>query len=306
MYALLGATGKVGGATARELRQRGLSVRAIVRDASTDKARALAEAGCTITIADIRDTAALTEALTGVDAALVLCPLARSSADILAESAAITDALGIALTQARPPHIVALSDYGAHHATGTGIATIFHGLEQRLRTLPIPTTFLRSCEHMENWTGILRSAAKTGTFRTSHQPLTRPIPTVWSADVAAIAADLLTGPSAPLEAPRVVHAEGPRRYTPVEMATIAEALADRPIQVYELPSEQWLPTLLAAGLGQTHARLVTEMYAAHSAGKIQAEPGGEVRHCTTTLAQAYAALLGHGPVVVPRVRGCFS
>lgn len=132
------------------------------------------------------------------------------------------------------------------------------------------------------------------------------IPTVWSADVAAIAADLLTGTPAPPDTPRVVHAEGPRRYTPAEMATTAEALADRPIRGYELPPEQWLPALVAAGMSQTHAQLVTEMYAAHNAGKIDAEPGGEVRHGPTTLAQAYAALLGYGPVVAPPVRGCFA
>ncbi|MFN8517506.1 MAG: NmrA family NAD(P)-binding protein, partial [Thermomicrobiales bacterium] len=164
MFAILGATGKVGGATARELRRRGLPVRAIVRDATSDKAQALAAAGCTLTIADIHDTPALTEALTGVDAALVLCPLTRGSNNTLAESAQRTADLGIALAQARPPHIVALSDYGAHHPTGTGVAAIFHRLEQHLRTLAIPATFLRSAEHMENWTGILRAAAQTGTF----------------------------------------------------------------------------------------------------------------------------------------------
>lgn len=306
MFAILGATGKVGGATARELRRRGLPVRAIVRDATSEKAQALAAAGCTLTVADIRETAALTEALSGVDAALVLCPLTRGSNNTLAESAQRTADLALALAQAPPPHIVALSDYGAQHASGTGVAAIFHRLEQHLRTLAIPATFLRSAEHMENWTGILRAAAKTGTFRTFHQPLTRPIPTIWSADLAAIAADLLTGPPAPADTPRVIHAEGPRRYTPTEMATTAEALTDRPIAGYELPRDQWLPALTAGGLGEAHAQLVTDMYAAHNAGKIEVEPGGDVRHGTTTLAQAYAALLGLAPVVTAPVRGCFS
>jgi uncharacterized protein YbjT (DUF2867 family) len=44
MYAILGATGKVGGAAVRDLRHRGLSVRAIVRDAS--KSAHLAQIGC--------------------------------------------------------------------------------------------------------------------------------------------------------------------------------------------------------------------------------------------------------------------
>jgi uncharacterized protein YbjT (DUF2867 family) len=288
------------------LRQRGLPVRAIVRDDSSDKARALADIGCALTVADIRDVTALTAALTGAEAALVLCPIARSSGDTIAESAAITEALGTALARARPSSVVALSDYGAHHPTGTGVAAIFHRLEERLRALGIPATFLRSAEHTENWTRIVRAAAETGIFHTCHQPATRPIPTIWSADLAIIAADLLTAPPAPSNAPRIVHAEGPRRYTPAEMATTAEAIAARPIQVNEPSPDQWLPALLAAGLGQTHARLVTEMYAAHNAGNIEFEPGGEIRHGTTTLARAYAALLGHSLVAAPRVRGCFS
>ncbi|MFN8514372.1 MAG: NAD(P)H-binding protein [Chloroflexia bacterium] len=305
MFAILGATGKVGGATARELRRRGLPVRAIVRDATSDKAQALAAAGCTLTIADIHDTAALTEALTGVSAALVLCPLTRGSNNTLAESAQRTADLGIALAQARPLHIVALSDYGAHHPTGTGVAAIFHRLEQHLRTSPSPPP---SSAPPSTWKTGPASSAPPPKPEPS-VPATSPLPapsTIWSADLAAIAADLLTSSPTPADTPRVIHAEGPRRYTPAEMATTAAALADRPIAGDELPHDQWLPTLLARGLGETHAQLVTEMYAAHNAGKIEVEPGGEIRHGTTTLTQAYAALLGLAPVVTPPVRGCFS
>ena len=37
----------------------------------------------------------------------------------------------------------------------------------------------------------------------------------------------------------------------------------------------------------------------------QVEPGGDVRHGTTTLAQAFAVLLGYGPVGTLRVRDRF-
>jgi uncharacterized protein YbjT (DUF2867 family) len=306
MFAILGATGKVGGATARELRRRGLPVRAIVRDTSSEKARALAEARCEIAVADIRDVGRLAEVLAGVEAALVLCPLARASADVRAESAQICEALREAIVQARPRHVVALSDYSAHRASGTGIALVFHDLEQRLRTLPVATTLLRSAEHTENWTRALRSAGKSGVFPTCHQPLDRAIPTVWSGDVGVIAADLLAGPPCTPGTARVVHVEGARRYTPAEMAATAEALVGHPIQVVELPSEEWQPMLMAAGLGESHARLTAEMYAAHNVGLIDVEDGGEVRRGTTTLAQAYAAILGHEAVAVPRMRGGFA
>ena len=41
--------------------------------------------------------------------------------------------------------------------------------------------------------------------------------------------------------------------------------------------------LIAAGLGESYAQLVTEMWDAHNAGKIEVEPGGEVRCGTTSL-----------------------
>lgn len=306
MFAILGATGKVGGAAARELRRRGLPVRAVVRDAASDKARALADLGCEIAGTDIRDPQVLAEALANVDAALVLCPLTRTSADVRAESAQISDALGRAIAQARPRHVVALSDYSAQLASGTGIALVFHDLEERLRTLPVAVTFLRSAEHTENWTRALRSASKTGTFPTCHQPLDRPIPTVWSGDVGVVAADLLTGPPGTPGTPRVVHIEGARRYTPAEMAITAEALVGHRVQAHAVPTEEWQPMLVAAGLGESHARLTAEMYAAHNAGLIDVEEGGEMRRGTTTLAQAYAAILGQGTVAAPRMRGGFA
>ena len=112
----------------------------------------------------------------------------------------------------RPAHIVALSDYGAHHASGTGVALLFHHLEERLGQLPVATTLLRSAEHMENWTRILLAASASGVFRHFHQPLTKILPIVWSADVGVVAADLLSEGATRHGSPRVVHVEGPRRY----------------------------------------------------------------------------------------------
>src|SRR3954447_403215 len=210
MYAILGATGKGGGATARELRRRGLPVRAIVRDAA--KAQPLVDAGCEITVAALLDSVAIEGAAGDGNGALVLSPINPTGADISTDAARITESLAPAIKRGRPAHVVALSDYGAHHASGTGVALLFHRLEERLRPLPVATTYLRSAEHMENWTRILRAAPSSGVFRHFHQPLTKILPIVWSADVGAIAADLLTeGPAQPGTS-RVVHVEGPRRY----------------------------------------------------------------------------------------------
>jgi NAD(P)H dehydrogenase (quinone) len=302
MYVIFGATGKVGGATALELRRRGLPVRALVRD--TAKAHTLADAGCEIAVADLHDAGAIAEAIKGCAGVLVLSPINPTGADIAADAARITDNLAIAIARAQPAHVVPLSDYGAHHATGTGVALLFHRLEERLRQLPVATTFLRSAEHMENWTRILRAAPSSGVFRHFHQPLTKILPIVWSADVGVVAADLLTeGPAQPGTS-RVVHVEGPRRYAVAELVSAAEELAGTPIAPLAVPQDQWVAALTAGrGLSESHARLIAEMYAAHNAGLIDVEPGGAVRRGSTTLAEGFGALLSPQVATVPRLQG---
>ncbi len=67
MYAITGITGQVGGVVARNLLDAGLPVRAVLRDAA--KGAVWIERGCEIALAAMTDTAALTAALTGTEAA---------------------------------------------------------------------------------------------------------------------------------------------------------------------------------------------------------------------------------------------
>ncbi|MGV9215119.1 NmrA/HSCARG family protein [Micromonospora sp. RB23] len=64
---VIGATGKQGGATARALLDRGVAVRALVRDVSTDSAQALAARGAELVKGDLDDEASLVAAAEGMD-----------------------------------------------------------------------------------------------------------------------------------------------------------------------------------------------------------------------------------------------
>jgi NAD(P)H dehydrogenase (quinone) len=77
-------------------------------------------------------------------------------------------------------------------------------------------------------------------------------------------------------APRVVHAEGPRRYNALEVAATLSKVSGRKITARELPQSEWILTLTRAGLSESYAELVFELYVAHNAGRIDVEPGGEV------------------------------
>lgn len=65
---VVGATGNQGGATARSLLDRGVRVRALVRDAGSDKARALQERGAELVTGNLDDLPSLVAAATGMDA----------------------------------------------------------------------------------------------------------------------------------------------------------------------------------------------------------------------------------------------
>jgi len=61
-----GATGTQGGAVVRHLLKRGACVRALTRDTTTERAKALKEAGCELVAGDLRDPASLNQAFAGV------------------------------------------------------------------------------------------------------------------------------------------------------------------------------------------------------------------------------------------------
>lgn len=286
MFVILGATGKVGRTTARLLREAGAPVRAVVRDPAG--AVPLADLGCTIAVADLHDAPALTRALGGATAVQMICPVEAKAEDPLAAMRHATDTVAQALDAAGTPRVLAISDYGAEHAEGTGVTLAFHALEARLRALPVPVTFLRSAEHMQNHARVIGVAARTGVLPSLHQPLDKKFPTVSAFDVGVAAAELLLEPAAP----GVIHIEGPQRYTPTEVAAILSALLGRPVAAQPTPRAEWDAALAAGGVPAGYIPLVAALYDAHNAGRIDTErSAGPVRHGRTGLADALRPLV---------------
>jgi NAD(P)H dehydrogenase (quinone) len=288
MFTILGATGKIGGTTAQELRTRGKPVRAVVRD--TGKAEALRHLGCEIAVAEYHDASALSKALSGSSAVLVLCPMNQRAADAMDDHGRIIEAIVAAIEKTKPGAVIAISDYGAHEELKGSITSIFRLFEQRLRTVATSTTILRSAEHMQNWSRLFSGVRKSGVLPLFHRPATRPIPMVSALDVGRIAADLLL--DAERGSPgRIVHAEGPVRYSTTDLLETISQVIDQKVSPMVVPEADWPAALTAAGLSESYARLVAGMYTAHNAGRIEVEPNaGEVRLGTTSLTEAFAAL----------------
>jgi len=289
MYAILGASGKAGRATIEKLRSQGASVRAVVRQSSnTADLEAL---GCQIAFADLHDTDAISKAIDRATAVQVICPVNPRAKDAATDMENIVDAITGALIAARPERILAISDYGAQIDSGTGITMIFHYMETRLSTVPGTLIFLRSAEHMQNWARVFKPALDTGVLPSFHNPVSKIFPTISVPDLGAIAADLLL--EKPVETnPRVVHAEGPRRYSALDVAASLSEVSGRQIVAKAVPESDWIPVLTRGGANESYANQIRELFVAHNAGRIDVEPGGEVRLGTTELREAVRALYG--------------
>jgi NAD(P)H dehydrogenase (quinone) len=289
VFAIFGATGRVGGATVRVLRERGAPVRAVLRDpAQVPEFTAL---GCETAVADLRDAGQVAQAVAGAEAVQVIFPTLPGAPDAAAAMRATVDAIAAGLRSARPPAVLAISDYGAELDSGTGITLVFNHLEAELGSLSCPVTFLRSAEHMQNWSRFAGLAAETGVLPSLHQPLTKAFPTVSAPDVGVAAADLLER-AGELVSNRIVSIEGPRRYTALDVAAMLSDLAGRTVVARALPREDWLPALQQGGVGESYAELVVELFDAHNAGRIDADrEQGELLHGTTDLRQVLAGIL---------------
>jgi uncharacterized protein YbjT (DUF2867 family) len=148
MYAVMGITGNVGGAVARTLLAKGEKVRGIVRN--PEKAAEWQKQGAELFKADYDDVDALTAAFTGVAGVFVMVPPNFAPAPGFAETKATLKVLHEALSRALPSKAVYLSSIGAERASGVGLITSSHLLEEMLGDLPFSHAFLRAGWFFEN------------------------------------------------------------------------------------------------------------------------------------------------------------
>jgi NAD(P)H dehydrogenase (quinone) len=289
VFVIFGASGKVGRVSAESIRNAGHAVRAVVRNEA--QGEHLARMGCEIMLADLTNPASVARAIEGADAVQILCPVPNGDAHPGSTMRRMIEVAADALSANPPPHVLALSDYGAERDHGTGITLLFHALEKQLQAAVQNLTLLRAAEHMQNWARAIPVAMATGQLPSLHHPLSKRFPTVAAQDVGLLAAELL------LEAwrgtvPRVVSMEGPRRISALDVAHALSDVSRREISAHEVPRNEWPSMLLRAGLGAEHAQLIIDLYDTHNAGLIDVEEGvGERRFGTTELTEVLDSML---------------
>ena len=284
MYAVMGVTGKVGGAVAAGLVQSGARVRAVMRDAS--KARFWTEKGCEVTLAETEDAAALTAAFRDVEGVFVMLPPIFDPKPGFPEARAAIESIRHSLEQARPPKVVCLSTIGAD-ATQPNLLNQLGLLEQALQSLTLPVTFLRAAWFLDNAAFDVAAARSTGRIDSFLQPLDKQYSMVAARDVGSTAAQLLRES---WSGHRVIELAGPVLVTPNQIAKAFSSTLGTDVTARVVPREEWESLFRSQGMQNPTPRM--QMLDGFNEGWIAFSDGGKhVLRGTTTLQQVIAAIV---------------
>ncbi len=284
MFAVMGVTGRVGGAVVRTLLADGLPVRAIVRDAV--KGEAFAAKGCEIAIGDLDNADALAAAFAGCEAAFVMLPSQFDPSPGFAEARAKIAVLREALAKGLLGKVVALSTIGAN-ATQPNLLNQLGLMEQALSDLGLPVTFLRAAWFMENAMWDVAPARETGVIQSYLQPLDRPVPMIATDDVGRTAAELLRENWIGV---RVVELEAAERVSPNAIASAFAKTLQRPVQAEIVPRADWEGIFTGQGMKNPAPRM--QMLDGFNEGWIDfADRGVKARKGRISIEQAIAALV---------------
>ncbi|MFE7934840.1 NmrA/HSCARG family protein [Streptomyces sp. NPDC057456] len=149
---VFGATGRQGGAVARELLRRGHAVRALVRDTGSDAAQALAGAGASLVTGDMDDASSLDAAMRGVSR--VYSVQTFTGPDGVEGEERQGKAVADAAVRTGVTHLVYGSVGGADRGSGVPHFESKGRIEQYLEKLDLPVSVLQPAMFTSNFTMI--------------------------------------------------------------------------------------------------------------------------------------------------------
>lgn len=282
-FAVAGVTGRVGSVVANELLERNHHVIGIVRTAL--RAAAWSTRGGTPALGSLDDREFLTQTLRGVAGLFTLLPENPFDADFHGTRRRIADAVADAVREARVPHVVVLSAAGAVLPEGNGPCKDLYYLESALRATGAKVTILRASWFQENVGAVVDAAKTAGIYPNLMLTADAAIPTIATRDVGRIAASLLVSPPAVGETIDLI---GPM-YSPRDLAAALGTSLGRDVQVVDVPPAARVGALVQAGLPQSFAEEVAELYACFDAGRIRPE-GDRALTAATTIHQTLPLL----------------
>src|ERR1700678_2293620 len=290
MYTIMGITGRVGGAIAENLLAQGEQIRAIVRD--PEKAARWRDRGAEIAVADVDDPNALASAFEGTDGVFLMIPPNFAPAPGFPELRKTLASYHAALAKALPKKAVYLSSIGAEQASGLGLITNSHLLEQALGDLPIAHAFLRAGWFMENHAWDVTTAQSEGKIFSNLYPLDRKFSLGATADIGKAGADVLrqewTGT-------RYIEVAAPEQSSPNDIAQALSGTLGRTVEAVAVPREKCTDFFIGQGMPEGRTEPRAEMVDGFNSGWIHfGVPGTEHITGTSNLTSAVARLVLNG------------
>ena len=143
-----GATGRQGGAAARELLSRGYRVRGLTRNPESERAQQLARLGVEMVKGDFNDINSLNKATQGVYGVFSVQDFWEHG-----KQAEITQGINFAdaAKQAEVTHFVYSSVASADKNTGIPHFDSKYEIEKHIQSIQLPYTIIRPVSFMENW-----------------------------------------------------------------------------------------------------------------------------------------------------------
>jgi uncharacterized protein YbjT (DUF2867 family) len=231
MILVTGATGKVGSEAVRLLRQRGLPVRAMVRDPG--KAAPLAAGGAELARADFDDPGTIDDALAGVDTVILVSPgVPAQELNVVASAVRQGVKYVIKVTSnASPDSPIARRRAQAEIEAGLAASGLAH-------------TLLRANAFMQNTLALAPAIKRTGGFGSSagHGQ----VGMVDARDIGAVAAEIAIAPAA--HAGRTYWLTGPALISYADVAAVLSEVLGRPVAYHPVSFDEDRAAMIQAGL----------------------------------------------------------
>jgi len=240
-----GATGTIGRDVAKRLSQRGVSVRAGVRD----RAKARKQFGSDIALApfDFENEKTFSEALEGMEKIFLLPPLLPNQLELM-------NAFVDAAKRAGVRHIVKLSAIGVDDDTRPTAVKWHAANEQHIRESGLAFTFLRPNSFMQNF--ITYFPPRNGAI---HLPWGNGTASfVDTRDIASVVANVLTSDG---HQGKIYTLTGPATLGIAEVARILSEVTGREFKYVDVPEAAARDGMLQAGVPQWQVDLVMELHA---------------------------------------------
>lgn len=251
MILVVGATGTNGREVVKQLSERGVPVRAMVR--SAEKSPELRLPNVELVRGDLADPPSLDAALRGVKKAFIVTAVGPDCVEWFENFFA-------AGKRAGGPHVVKFSGMGAGGAD-TLIMNQHAVTDEELRCSGLPYTVLRPNSFHQNLLWSAGSIKAEGAFYLPLGDARQSLVDV--RDIAAVAAEVLTGTG---HEGQVYELTGPESLSYHDVAAMLGKVLGKSVRYVPVSLEAAKKSMLQAGMPEWNARAVTDLYRVFASG----------------------------------------